>query len=162
MTWVHGGPVIPFTAGVLPIAGSTVVDRPQLVVAPVLLAFCVPGAARSLMPHPNPALPLATVHCTNGLGEPLMVGGFEKLATALLLAMPYARITVLQEKVSSSAFPGFPLVFGAAAPLQKVNAAEAVEAEPRVMTPRTPASETRQAIRRQPRQPRSDRIELIT
>jgi hypothetical protein len=41
-------------------------------------------------------------------------------------------------------------------------AADAGDAEPRAATPRTPAIETRTAIRRLPRQPRSDRDELIT
>jgi hypothetical protein len=41
-------------------------------------------------------------------------------------------------------------------------AADAVLAEPRAAMPRTPAIETRTAIRRLPCQPRSDRDELIT
>jgi hypothetical protein len=40
--------------------------------------------------------------------------------------------------------------------------ADAVEADPRATMPRTPANETRTAIRRLPRQPRSDRDVLIT
>jgi hypothetical protein len=77
-----------------------------------------------------------------------------------LLPTLYARTGESQTKLS------FALVlapFGSSFALQLATvAADAVPADPRAAIPRTPASETRTAIRRLPRQPRSDRDELIT
>jgi hypothetical protein len=79
---------------------------------------------------------------------------------ALLLPTLYARTAPSQTKLSFTFVPApFPSSF--ALQLATVTA-DAVVAEPRAATPRTPAIETRTAIRRLPRQPRSDRDELIT
>ena len=92
ITCVQGGPVIRVTA----VGCAATRLQPAAVVGagrswcepPVLPGGWVPGAARSVTPQPNPALPAAVVHWKKLSGAPLTSGGFEKLVIALLLTMP--------------------------------------------------------------------------
>ncbi len=118
---------------------------------------CVPGAARSGTPQPKPTPDPLQVR--NELAAPAL--GAPKLLIFLLLPTLNARTVASQLHFSVADGPGLPLGVSFAWQLATFDA-EAVEADPRAMMPRTPAAETRTAIRRMPRQPRSDRDVLIT